>query len=166
MLIGSSTEIVSETFLGRHKPSLHTAAMTLAQRLRIALGGRKQTDLAAAVGVTAASVSQWMRDDKPTRPGDDKLLRAADWLGVRYAWLLTGEGPMERRPEDAAAEDAAGERAPAEIDDEALELAVARAIRHAQERGGSLDPELVGRVAVQAYHEFSVALRRLRASQS
>lgn len=50
--------------------------------------GMTQTDIAIAVGVTAATVSEWAKGKKYPRP--DKMQRIADILHVSMSWLTTG----------------------------------------------------------------------------
>lgn len=59
-----------------------------AARLRTAMGGRRQGDVAAAIGVTKQAFSQYFRG---VRPGADRAARLAELLGVSVAWLMTGD---------------------------------------------------------------------------
>lgn len=68
----------------------------LAERLRKALAGRKQIDLAKACGVTAPSVNQWLSGESK-RMDAVHLVKACDFLKVRPKWLALGVGPMTDR---------------------------------------------------------------------
>jgi transcriptional regulator with XRE-family HTH domain len=54
-----------------------------AERTRL---GVKQSDVAAAVGVTSVSVSRWERDE--TEPGLAEFIRLGQYFGRSVAWFL------------------------------------------------------------------------------
>lgn len=68
---------------------------TLAERLSLALANsdKKQSELAAACGVKAPSVSDWFSGESKTMKAATAL-RAAEFLGVNFLWLTEGRGPM------------------------------------------------------------------------
>lgn len=72
---------------------------TLAERVerRMADLGLKQAEVARRSKVKAPSVQQWRNGHTKTLAGD-VLLRAAQALQCRPAWLATGVGPMENNP--------------------------------------------------------------------
>ncbi|MHA7263487.1 helix-turn-helix domain-containing protein [Arthrobacter sp. TMN-37] len=65
---------------------------TFKERLDIELQkqGKTQAALAAAVGVSAATASQWRAGTKT--PSQGNVLKIAEWLEVPPAWLLLGHG--------------------------------------------------------------------------
>lgn len=72
--------------------------MTMGQRIRQARLSHEpkitQQRLAKVAGVTRAAVSQWENGDTKSLEGGN-LMRAAQFLGVRPNWLLTGTGSMK-----------------------------------------------------------------------
>jgi transcriptional regulator with XRE-family HTH domain len=66
-------------------------------------------DVANACDVTRQAVSLW--ETGKAVPGDDKLRRAAEFLGVSRRWLITGEPPKRVEPIGGAR--AKAERTPA-----------------------------------------------------
>lgn len=69
--------------------------LSLASRITYArtLKGWKKRQLADAVGVSAAAVTQWEQaDTKGLKP--ENLVAVAHALGVLTDWLATGKGPM------------------------------------------------------------------------
>lgn len=73
---------------------------TLRKRLKDALdaAGLNQSQLAARVGVSRASVSDWITGATKTLEGAN-LTKTADVLGVDARWLATGETPSPRAAE-------------------------------------------------------------------
>jgi transcriptional regulator with XRE-family HTH domain len=69
--------------------------VALAERLHKALDGRDVGELAAKVGVTPVTLYRWL--GAKFDPGIAKLSRLAEVLDVSLAWLITGQGPMNRR---------------------------------------------------------------------
>jgi transcriptional regulator with XRE-family HTH domain len=69
------------------------------RQARKALGVALQ-DVANACNVTRQAVSLW--ETGKTVPSDDKLARAAEYLGVTRRWLLTGELPQRAEPSGGA----------------------------------------------------------------
>ena len=67
----------------------------LAERLRKAAEGRDVGELAAKVGVTPVTFYRWL--SAKFDPGVAKLGKLAEALNVSLAWLITGQGPMDRR---------------------------------------------------------------------
>jgi len=80
------------THRGRPETSIMSA---LAERLRKAAEGRDVGELAAKVGVTPVTLYRWL--SAKFDPGVAKLSELAEVLDVSLAWLLTGQGPVERR---------------------------------------------------------------------
>lgn len=79
-------------------------ATTLRDRLKTALSGsrlRNQSDLAARVGVSRASVSDWFTGATQTIEGPH-LTKAAEALGVDAHWLATGQQPQRVQETPAA----------------------------------------------------------------
>lgn len=76
----------------------NTALELFRGRLREAmeLRGLNQSGLADLLGVRIATVSNWFTRDRV--PMGDVVIRMPDALGVNGHWLLTGEGPKERKP--------------------------------------------------------------------
>ena len=70
-------------------------ARTVAERLRKAREARgwSQARLVNESGVGVATVSR--AENGRFEPRQETARRLAEALGVRVAWLLTGEGPME-----------------------------------------------------------------------
>jgi transcriptional regulator with XRE-family HTH domain len=52
-----------------------------------------QSELARNIKVSAQGIQQWV-SGATTNPRRDHLLKAAEWLGVRFEWLAYGRGPM------------------------------------------------------------------------
>lgn len=70
---------------------------TLADRLKLAMAGPPkitQAALAKACGISAPSVSDWLRGRTKSIEGV-YLVRAAAFLKVRPLWLAEGKGPRE-----------------------------------------------------------------------
>lgn len=70
---------------------------TLAERVKLALQGppkKTQKALAAACGISAPSVNDWVTGKTKTIEGAN-LLKAAAFLGVSPKWLADGVGPMK-----------------------------------------------------------------------
>lgn len=73
-------------------------AMSLAERIREAMGDMSAADLARAAKVTGGAVTQWLDGTtKSLRADKAALLEAA--TGYRASWIVTGRGP--KRVEDA-----------------------------------------------------------------
>jgi transcriptional regulator with XRE-family HTH domain len=70
---------------------------TLGQRLRKAriAAGLSQEDVGDGLGVTRSAISQWEKEQ--TTPGSDKLVAAAEMLGVDIEWLRHGVGRGPRK---------------------------------------------------------------------
>jgi transcriptional regulator with XRE-family HTH domain len=68
---------------------------------KIARTGGSQADLARYCGKRAPSVSGWFTGETKSLKADSLVL-AAEYLGVRAHWLLTGKGPMEGNDDQAA----------------------------------------------------------------
>lgn len=68
--------------------------MTISERIFDLLEktGKKQSDLAKAVGVRANTVSDWKT--KGANPSAEHISRIADFLGVSCEYLLTGENKV------------------------------------------------------------------------
>ena len=68
---------------------------TFSDRLKQALKlrGMKQVDLCRAVGITSATVSQWVNGIRS--PSGTSMQILSQVLHVSQLWLETGEGPME-----------------------------------------------------------------------
>lgn len=78
------------------KGSSESSVMSaLAERLRKAAEGRDVGELAAKVGVTPVTLYRWL--SAKFDPGVAKLSELAEAMNVSLAWLITGQGPMERR---------------------------------------------------------------------
>lgn len=76
---------------------------TLKERLREALAaaGINQSELAAKVGISRASVSDWFTGATKTIEGAN-LTKAAEALRVDARWLATGDGPLRAEEPRAA----------------------------------------------------------------
>lgn len=57
-----------------------------------AVAGLSRQDVADQLGITYQSVSEW--ENKGNIPRHDRLAKLSELLGVRSAWLSTGEEPM------------------------------------------------------------------------
>lgn len=55
---------------------------------------REAADGPPIPGVTLPSIQSYVRTEDPVEPSLDFLRAAADLLGVRFAWLVAGEGEM------------------------------------------------------------------------
>lgn len=53
--------------------------------------GRRPADLARALGISRASISDWLKG-ATGQPKPENLFVCADFLGVKPQWLLTGKG--------------------------------------------------------------------------
>lgn len=74
---------------------------TLQERLALAMAGPpkiKQVELAAACGIRAPSVNDWLTG-KSKRMDGVHLIKASEFLGVRPKWLALGVGPMKEDQE-------------------------------------------------------------------
>src|SRR5215813_1541999 len=71
-------------------------------RLRELLKDYKQVEIARAIGVSKAMVSGYMTGKK--MPGSEKLFKIARLTGISLEWLISGQGPKYRSPEEGAAE--------------------------------------------------------------
>ncbi|MGI5046531.1 helix-turn-helix domain-containing protein, partial [Streptomyces sp. JAC25] len=71
--------------------------MSLGERLdqELQRQAKTQVALAEAVGVSAATVSQWRAGGKS--PSRTNVIKIAEWLGVSPAWLEFGDGPAANR---------------------------------------------------------------------
>ena len=79
--------------------------------------GITQSDIAIAVGVTTATVSDWVKGKKYPRP--DKMQRIADLLHVSMSWLTTGNairGGTTSFPRMDELIDICGQMTPAAVD--------------------------------------------------
>jgi transcriptional regulator with XRE-family HTH domain len=68
----------------------------IVERLKAALESKKgatQAGIAKACGKSRASVSEWFSGET-NAPTAENLAKAADYLGVDFRWLATGEGDM------------------------------------------------------------------------
>lgn len=67
---------------------------TFAERFKQArtAAGLSRQDVAGLLGITYQSVSEW--ENKGNIPRTDRLAKLSGLLGVRSAWLVTGEEPM------------------------------------------------------------------------
>lgn len=73
--------------------------MTLASRIREAMGGKSPADIARATKKTESAVSQWLDGSTKSIKGDTAaMLEAA--TGYRAAWISTGKGA--KRAENVA----------------------------------------------------------------
>jgi phage repressor protein C with HTH and peptisase S24 domain len=78
------------------KASSESSVMSaLAERLRKAAENHDVSELAAKVGVTPVTLYRWLK--ARFDPGVVKLSELAETLDVSLAWLITGQGPKERR---------------------------------------------------------------------
>jgi transcriptional regulator with XRE-family HTH domain len=87
----------------RHADADHDDALKLiGQRIKMARNARQmtQTELAVAVGVTRAAVSQWELAEVEVTLS--RLNRIAAELKTDVAWLLSGAGPMPADAKDRA----------------------------------------------------------------
>lgn len=55
-----------------------------------------QAEVARAFVVTRTTVWGWEKGE--AKPDAETMERLADYFGVRSAWLITGDGPMEAKP--------------------------------------------------------------------
>lgn len=108
--------------------------------------GLRQVDLADVLGVSLSRVKAMTsgRVKNLTREESEALVGK---LGVRAAWLVTGEGPM-RNGEEAAVNPRPQS---AEVDVELLTQAIAAVEKIAQHRGRVLEPVKKAQVIVQLY---------------
>lgn len=67
--------------------------MSIGQRIRwlIEERGMTQAEVAAKVGITQASVSNWVTDSS-RKPSSPSLVKLADALGANPTWILEGTG--------------------------------------------------------------------------
>lgn len=72
--------------------------MTAGERIAVALkkNGMSQADLASSAKIAQAYVSQIVNDVRT--PSDRLFDSMAKILKISFAWLKTGEGPMEAEP--------------------------------------------------------------------
>ena len=74
--------------------------MTLAMRIREAIGEKSPADIARATKKTESAVSQWLDGTTKSIRGDTAaMLEAA--TGYRAAWIVTGKGPKQTNGVDA-----------------------------------------------------------------
>lgn len=81
--------------------------MSIGQRIRwlIEHRGYLQSEVAEKCGVTQAAISNLVTDNS-RKPNAFTLVRLADALNADAAWILYGEGPIERRALPAKADEA------------------------------------------------------------
>jgi len=66
--------------------------MTLADRIKEAIGGKSQADIARATKKTEGAVSQWLDGTTKSLKAETAVMLEAA-TGFRAAWLATGKGP-------------------------------------------------------------------------
>lgn len=68
-------------------------SMTVGERIRwlLEVKGRTQVDLAREIGLTQASISNWMTGHS-RKPNAPSLVKLAEALGANAQWIVSGEG--------------------------------------------------------------------------
>lgn len=74
------------------------------ERLQQAMEARGwgPTEFARQLDVRQATVSAWFRDESPSLPSADILMKIPEALGIDGHWLLTGRGTMKPTPPSEA----------------------------------------------------------------